>query len=971
MKIKSCTCVVSLLLAFMLMLPYNAAVAVSEGDPAAITPEQIVYGDADGNGDVNMLDVLAIRKHISKQPISIDFAASDVDLSCEISMIDVLYIRKYIAKQPIILGSKDPERKEFRIEMPEVMTESGVDYIDFSVTVTGKHNKIIITSTDGEIFREYFDSSSEPYVCRVDGLDSGAKYEFSVKATNDVDESHFESPAVTITGATLIENPHIWTMNITENSILLGFSADLKADSVNFYIKSVNDSEFNLIKTANSNDSTVTISELISGHEYEIRARAENANSGLTSEYSDTLYLQTLPKSAEFITADVLGTGSIKLRWNRIDGADSYKIMRAKSGSDFTLLAVVSENEYSDAQLETASEYTYSVQSRIDSPNGEILSAAVTVTAATNSPAPTARITNATDSMLTIKWETDEYCESVEIYISKHGENDYSLAKTERADCGKAVISGLLPLTEYDVKLRGVGRVGQTVMYSDYAEICSGVTALNAPVIAVSSYSTTELTVSWEANETYELIFLYVSEYGKNDYTLAATADAADHSCVLGKYESGRRYSVKAYAEGTYNGKTVYSDYSAPCTGTVYLITPTVTVHGASSSQIQVSWSADSTYDSVEIYYANGENGDYKKAKTVNAADGGYTIGSLYAGARYYVKLRAVKNEDDYTSYSDYSTPHYGTTWPKDVTGFSVSAKTYSTVTLKWNKSDGAKQYILYRSRSKDSGYSNIATVASLNYTDKNLSDNTTYYYMIRSYVSIGGKDYYSYYSKTSVTTEKKINYTVEKYGTSYQGRDLKAYIFNPNASKTVFADFAVHGFEDDYSRDGKVLVDCANKLVEYYDSHLSELNGYRLVLVPCANPDGTYAGTNNQRACSTAFGRCTADHIDINRDFYSGGFKAKESRALRDLIKKYKPTYYLNFHGWENSTLGDSTIGKIFRSELSLSTNKDGRYGADLGYIIGWVKNNVGSKACLIEFKSPSTVDYKKVIKGFARLVK
>ena len=330
-----------------------------------------------------------------------------------------------------------------------------------------------------------------------------------------------------------------------------------------------------------------------------------------------------------------------------------------------------------------------------------------------------------------------------------------------------------------------------------------------------------------------------------------------------------------------------------------------------------------------------------------------------------------MKSQDEYTLYSNYSTPYYGTTLPKDVTGFTVSAKTYSTVTLKWNKSDGAAQYKIYRSRSKNSGYSKIATVTAQSYTDKKLSDNTTYYYQIRSCFSIGDKEYHSNYAKISVKTDQKINYTVEKYGTSYQGRDLTAYIFNPSASKTVFADFAVHGFEDSYDRDGQVLVDCANKLVEYYNSHLSELNGYRLVLVPCANPDGTYAGKNNQRACSTAFGRCTADHIDINRDFISGGFKAKESRALRDLIKKYKPTYYLNFHGWEDSTLGDSTIGKIFRSELSLTTNKDGRYGADLGYIIGWVKNNVGSKACLVEFKSPSTVDYKKVIKGFARLVK
>lgn len=971
MKIKSIICVVSLLLALTLMLPYTAAVAVADGNISESDniSERLLYGDADGNGDVNMLDVLEIRKYIARQPVNINRTASDVDLDGSISMLDVLYIRKYIAKQPIILGSKDPERKEFRISTPSVSVTSGVDFIDLSVTVVGKHDKIIITSNDGDARREFYDSSAKPYVCRVDGLSSGTKYSFSVKATNDVEQGHFESPTAYAAAATLLKLPHIWAMNVTENSALLGLSADERSDSVDIFIKSVNDGDYRLIKTVDGDDSTVSIDGLVSGHEYEIRARSENAD-GFISDYSAVAYLQTPPDSAVGLTASGIGTGSIALRWAKADGADSYKIMRSHGG-DFTQIAIVAEPEFVDTQLETASEYTYKVQSRIDSPNGEILGDESTVTAATNSPAPTARVSDVSGCALTVEWDADDYCDSVEIYLSKRGENDYSLAKTARADSGSAEICGLLPLTEYDVKLRGVGSIGRTVMYSDYAEICSGMTALGAPIISVCSSSPSELTFSWEANESYEFISLFISEYGKDNYVLAATVDAADLCCTLGKYESGQRYNVKAYATGTYNGKTVYSDYSAPCTATVYLITPTVSVKGKSSSQIQVSWVAESSYDLVEIYYAVGENGSYIKAATVNAADGGYTIGSLAAGTRYYVKLRAVKNEGEYTSYSDYSTPYYGTTVPKDVTGFKVSAKTYSTVTLKWNKSEGAAQYKIYRSRNKDSGYSKIATVSSLSYTDKNLSDNTTYYYQIRACFAIEDKEYHSSYAKTSVTTDKKINYTVEKYGTSYQGRDLTAYIFNPTASKTIFADFAVHGFEDDYYRDGKVLVDCANKLVEYYDSHLSELNGYRLVLVPCANPDGTYAGTNNQRACSTAFGRCTADHIDINRDFYSGGFKAKESRALRDLIKKYKPTYYLNFHGWEDSTLGDSTIGKIFREELSLTTNKDGRYGTDSGYIIGWVKNNVGSKACLVEFKSPSTVDYKKVIKGFARLVK
>ena len=41
------------------------------------------------------------------------------------------------------------------------------------------------------------------------------------------------------------------------------------------------------------------------------------------------------------------------------------------------------------------------------------------------------------------------------------------------------------------------------------------------------------------------------------------------------------------------------------------------------------------------------------------------------------------------------------------------------------------------------------------------------------------------------------------------------------------------------------------------------------MVVVPCANPDGTISGKNNYRAeIKGAFGRCTYKGKDMNRDF-------------------------------------------------------------------------------------------------------
>lgn len=201
------------------------------------------------------------------------------------------------------------------------------------------------------------------------------------------------------------------------------------------------------------------------------------------------------------------------------------------------------------------------------------------------------------------------------------------------------------------------------------------------------------------------------------------------------------------------------------------------------------------------------------------------------------------------------------------------------------------------------------------------------------------------------VLSNKKTGYIATNYLVLVKDKTV--------TKKTLFIDFAIHGFEDEYYRDGQVLVKEANALIEYFANHISELKNYKLVIVPCANPDGTIAGKNNQRACNTAFGRCTAKHIDMNRDWVS--FKATETKKLKDFIVKTKPDFYLNMHGWLNETLGDSNLNTIINKELGLSKQLNNTYPLD--YAIGWVHKNLKIPATLVEYKSSSSVSTSKDI--------
>ncbi|MGN0114639.1 MAG: dockerin type I repeat-containing protein [Acutalibacteraceae bacterium] len=81
-------------------------VASFQNDLVSYVGPLFTYGDANNDGNINMLDVLLIRKYIAKQPVTLNLDAAEVTGDGNVNMLDVLLIRKYIAKQPVELGPK-------------------------------------------------------------------------------------------------------------------------------------------------------------------------------------------------------------------------------------------------------------------------------------------------------------------------------------------------------------------------------------------------------------------------------------------------------------------------------------------------------------------------------------------------------------------------------------------------------------------------------------------------------------------------------------------------------------------------------------------------------------------------------------------------------------------------------------------------------------------------------------------------
>lgn len=175
----------------------------------------------------------------------------------------------------------------------------------------------------------------------------------------------------------------------------------------------------------------------------------------------------------------------------------------------------------------------------------------------------------------------------------------------------------------------------------------------------------------------------------------------------------------------------------------------------------------------------------------------------------------------------------------------------------------------------------------------------------------------------SATAEESDPYYEVFSYGSSVQERELLCHrIGDPEAPHSFLWVFAIHGFEDSFKRDGKVLTEIAGLMIEHYRFKADQLGDYVLYIVPAANPDGQEAGNSKD-----GFGRCNADGIDINRDFPVGWkrmrtpryltgtepFSTKEAQCLRDLVEKLKPTYGADVHGWINRVYGDTELAQPF----------------------------------------------------------
>ena len=216
-------------------------------------------------------------------------------------------------------------------------------------------------------------------------------------------------------------------------------------------------------------------------------------------------------------------------------------------------------------------------------------------------------------------------------------------------------------------------------------------------------------------------------------------------------------------------------------------------------------------------------------------------------------------------------------------------------------------------------------------------------------------------------------------------GQYLKYYKIG-KGNKHLFLNFAIHGFEDSYYRDGQELTYIANEFFEKIKKEMPNdlAEKWTIFVLPCLNPDGEYNGwTNNGPGRTTLYSWASNNKgIDMNRCFPVGYKSSKNSRnyngekplqafeaeALRNCILYFKgnENTVIDVHGWLNETMGDDGIGRYYRNEFGIQKHI-WAYGN--GYFINWARSIPNTRAMLLELpevKSHSELVNRRYVDKF-----
>lgn len=597
------------------------------------------------------------------------------------------------------------------------------------INVSGSSNENYISSyeLDLEVGKKYY-FVAVTYDNAQKNLDRTATAPLTINGVVYGKYTDISAPTKTVNATVNLEKPSVSTVS-GKDSITLNMQG-YSATGFEIYRKNAK-GKFEKIATTTS--AQYVDAGLAQNTTYTYQVKAYNYNVNTKKKINSEATVVTAETSINnYLTVKVTKEGktSAKITWTKIAGAQKYEIYRSNTFSGDTNLSKKYDDgnwasaqsnakweyikgikeagttSYIDKNLTSGDNYSYKVIVYFTVNNGtkkvtKTLYDIDYVTLALEEPQNVK--TTLTGTKAKVTWDADQYASQYQVKYKVYAANGRAYSNTwKSATVKKATytIKGLKSGDSVNIRVRAYGN-GKWTDYSTASDrvtltAVKNVKAVTTNVKDANGKKTAAVKISWKSVSGAAYYRVYRSTSPAIYYnTDTKTYEVPEDAVLIAKASN---------TDETYN-QIYYSDYKE-YTGSV------VGTSAIDRAQLQ---------ENVTYYYyviACAANGEYQSAGCTEPAGivGNATIPNIK-------KVAAKKGK----------------------------------ITVTIQKTVGAKEYLVYRSTKKNSGFRLVGSTNKLSYVDKTVKKNTKYYYKIVVKGTNGLKaDYTSRASKASKIIKAK-----------------------------------------------------------------------------------------------------------------------------------------------------------------------------------------------------------------------
>ena len=363
-----------------------------------------------------------------------------------------------------------------------------------------------------------------------------------------------------------------------------------------------------------------------------------------------------------------------------------------------------------------------------------------------------------TTSSIKLAWNKVD-CDGYEITRYSTASKKYvKIADINNADTTTYTDSGRTSGCYYKYKIRAYKVVDGVKVYSEESNIVKATAKPQAPALKAGNIDSDSISMSWNAIGRASGYEVYRKDANSEDYKLVKDLNATTYTDKgLAK---GTEYSYKVKSYRVVDGVKVYSGDSNSISAKIK-DSFKLNLEKTTRNSVEFSWDKikDATgyeilrYSTASKKYVVIDDIDFDKlsdedreaseeAEVYSYLDQGRTSATIY---KYQVK--AYNKVDGKKVYLKESEKLKATTTPL-TPNVTVKSSSKKTARLSWtNCSTRATGYKVYMATSKNGTYKLVKTTTAKSFTKYYLTSGKTYYFKVRAYRTVDGKNIYGDYS--------------------------------------------------------------------------------------------------------------------------------------------------------------------------------------------------------------------------------